>query len=424
MMSDNVASIKISDFDYPLADDRIAKHPLAERDLCKMLVRNGKAEIAHHLFKELPDFLPADSLMICNNARVINARIHFQKPTGATIEIFCLEPALPTDYAQMFQTTSRCRWNCLIGNLKRWKEGIISKAVEIEGVEAPVNLTARKIGTCGNAWIVEFEWDNSEVNFATLIDAVGNIPIPPYLNRESEKTDSDDYQTVYSKIKGSVAAPTAGLHFTDRVMAEIARKGITTRELTLHVGAGTFQPVKSETIGEHPMHTEVFTIDEALLVDIIDRKQSGSPIVAVGTTSVRTIESLPYLGQIVMENPEADAESLHVGQWTAYNSATEPIDASVALNALLDYMRRRGLARLTASTAIMIAPGFNWKLVDAVVTNFHQPQSTLLLLVSSFIERGEDNKSGTLQWRKMYDEALAQGYRFLSYGDSSLLTSW
>lgn len=421
----SVADIKIADFDYNLPDERIAKYPLPQRDKCKLLTLDPKGCVSHHTFDELPQFIPADTLMVCNNTRVINARMHFKKSTGATIEIFCLEPDCPADYAQIFQTTRSCRWVCLIGNLKRWKEPTITKEVNIEGIDSVITLSATRVASHGNAWVVEFEWDNPDVTFASIIEAAGYIPIPPYLNRQSEETDSVDYQTVYSKIKGSVAAPTAGLHFTDELFDLLRYKGVQLAELTLHVGAGTFQPVKSDTIGEHPMHTEVFTIQRALVEKLIDQLASGKHIVAVGTTSVRTLESLYYIGKHIAANPQIEQHQLHVTQWEAYQQSDTSISPIHSLETLLNWLDQNALASFTASTSIMIAPGYEWKIVDGIVTNFHQPQSTLLLLVSSFIDKITNEwHSNQPKWRQVYDEALANQYRFLSYGDSSLFKSW
>lgn len=416
----NVANIEIAEFDYPLPEERIAKHPLAERDKCKLLVRNADGHISHHIFTDLPTLLPKNALLVCNNTKVINARIRFKKPTGATIEIFCLEPIAPIDYAQMFQAKHSCRWLCLIGNLKRWKDEPLAMSLDCCGHK--LDLSANKIKPVGNAWEVEFIWNNDNLCFADVIDAAGFIPIPPYLNRESEASDLTDYQTVYSKIKGSVAAPTAGLHFTDEVFENIDKKGIERAELTLHVGAGTFQPVKSQTIGNHPMHTEVFSISKQTIEQIIRKKNAHSPIVAVGTTSVRTLESLPYIGNALLQ--KANPDSLHVSQWDPYNDSSDDFDTIDALNAIDEYMNSNNVNVLTASTAILIAPSFKWRMVDAIVTNFHQPQSTLLLLVSAFIDRLNISRQDCPEWKRLYDEALDADYRFLSYGDSSLLTSW
>lgn len=413
---DIVKNIKISDFDYDLPDERIAGHPLKKRDSCKLLLSRPDGIIAHRSFSDLPGLLPFSSLMVCNDTKVINARMAFFKPTGSRIEVFLLEPLSPEDYVLMFQSRGRCVWRCMVGNLKKWKEGSLAMKVSPEGVDHEVTLTVnRGKALAGNSHEIFFEWDDNDVTFASVVDAAGKIPIPPYLNRDTEDSDAEDYQTVYSSVKGSVAAPTAGLHFTDDVLEAVKAHDICVERLTLHVGAGTFQPVKSDTIGEHPMHTETFSVSRRLVASLIDAVGRGRKITAVGTTSVRTVESLPLLGDAIVRGDF----SLHVGQWTAYDSGSCNFDTLGALCALLGYMDERSLSYLTASTAIMIAPGFRWRLVDAMVTNFHQPQSTLLLLVSSFLNR-DGVSGGKLQWRKVYDEALASGYRFLSYGDACL----
>ena len=414
-MSD-IRDIKIADFDYPLPDDRIPRHPLAERDTCKLLVSRPDGSVEHHTFSELPELLPEKTLMVCNDTRVINARIRFEKSTGSKIEVFLLEPIFPEDYVLMFQAVGSCRWGCLVGNLKRWKEGPLVKMLDIDGRK--VELRASRIRPLdGNGQEILFEWDDPEVTFASVVDAAGYIPIPPYLKRDSEESDSDDYQTVYARVKGSVAAPTAGLHFTPRLFERLRSAGVDIAPLTLHVGAGTFQPVKSETIGEHPMHTEVFSVDRDSLIQIVDAKKHGRKITAVGTTSVRTLESLPYIGAQL----RAGDLSLHVGQWMPYteDDREAPRDVVADLNHIIRYMDEKGVDSLTASTSIMIAPGFHWRIVDVMVTNFHQPQSTLLLLVSSFLDRNPAESK--LQWRNIYEEALDHAYRFLSYGDACLL---
>lgn len=412
----NIKDIKIADFDYPLPDERIPRHPLAERDTCKLLVSRCNGSVEHHTFSELPELLPEKTLMVCNETRVINARIRFEKLTGSKIEVFLLEPIFPEDYVLMFQAVGSCRWGCLVGNLKRWKEGPLVKMLDIDGRK--VELRATRIRPLeGNGQEILFEWDDPEVTFASVVDAAGYIPIPPYLKRDSETCDSDDYQTVYARVKGSVAAPTAGLHFTPQLFERLRASGVGIAPLTLHVGAGTFQPVKSETIGEHPMHTEVFSVDRDSIDKLINAKREGGKITAVGTTSVRTLESLPYIGAQV----RAGDFSLHVGQWSPYgDSVAQPSEDVVEeLKHILEYMDEKGLETLTASTSIMIAPGFRWRMVDVMVTNFHQPQSTLLLLVSSFLDRDSERKM--LQWRHIYNEALKEAYRFLSYGDACLL---
>lgn len=405
-MITDIQNIRIEDFDYPLPDSRIALHPLADRESCLLLVADSSGYVEHRHFRDLPELLPDNTIICCNDTRVINARIEMFKSTGSRIEIFLLEPVLPSDYVLMFQSVGHCEWNCLIGNRKRWKQGELVKEIEIDG--QPVTLRAEIVGDRpGNSFNVAFRWD-SDHTWASVVEAAGRIPIPPYLNRESEECDNDDYQTVYARMRGSVAAPTAGLHFTDALMERIRQRGIPFCPLTLHVGAGTFQPVKSDTIGDHPMHTETFTMTADTLRAIIECKSQGRPLTAVGTTSVRTLESLPYLGRKI-------EESRFVSQWEAYESPD--FDTVEALRSLLIYMEERKLNSVTAATAIMIAPGFRWRVVDAMVTNFHQPQSTLLLLVSSFL--GNDAQGNPL-WRQFYNQALDRDYRFLSYGDACL----
>lgn len=410
----DIKNIHITDFDYELPDDKIPRHPLHDRDACKLLVSYPDGQISHHIFSDLPDLLPQRSMLVCNDTRVINARIRFEKLTGSKIEVFLLEPLSPADYVLMFQSVGSCRWGCLVGNLKRWKEGPLRKELKIGAKHAILNAFKGK-ALDGNAWEIEFRWDDPEITFASVVEAAGYIPIPPYLKRDSEESDSEDYQTVFARVRGSVAAPTAGLHFTPALFERLEEVGINMVPLTLHVGAGTFQPVKSETIGGHPMHTEVFSIDRSSLEKIIDAKKTGRPVAAVGTTSVRTLESLPYIGASIHKGDE----SLNVTQWEPYGDEMKISDNGVSeLKALLNYMEEKNLTTLTASTSIMIAPGFKWHLVDVMVTNFHQPQSTLLLLVSSFLDREATHGS---QWRHIYKEALTEDYRFLSYGDACLL---
>ena len=414
-----VKEISIKDFDYNLPDERIPRHPLAQRDACRLLLSRPDGIIAHRRFSELPDLLPPDTTLVCNDTRVINARISFHKATGSRIEVFLLEPLDPSDYVLTFQTRSRCVWSCLVGNLKRWKSGPLELSIQPEGFEAPFTLRATRLQPLeGNAHAIEFSWDNPEATFASVVEAAGFIPIPPYLKRESEISDLADYQTVYADAKGSVAAPTAGLHFTPEVFDALDAHNIAVGKLTLHVGAGTFQPVKADLIGEHPMHTETFTISRPLLARLIRVKEQRTPLAAVGTTSVRTLESLPVLGSAIL----AGDTSLHVGQWQAYSPQCMEADTVASLRALLGYMESNSLHSLTASTAIMIAPGFRWRMTDIMVTNFHQPQSTLLLLVSSFLgDDGSTHGDETPHWRRLYDEALSLDYRFLSYGDACLL---
>ena len=398
--------IHISDYNYELEDDRIAKFPMAERDHSKLLIYN-KGVVGEDVFYNLPQYLPSKALMVFNNTKVIQARLHFHKDTGALIEVFLLEPYAPADYEQMFQMRGHCSWLCLVGNQKKWKEGnVLRRKLEVRGER--LELRVLRLGEVGTSQLIRFEWDG-DVSFAEVIDVAGELPIPPYLNRETQESDKTTYQTVYSKIKGSVAAPTAGLHFTEKVLADLDNHGIEREELTLHVGAGTFRPVKSETIGEHPMHTEYIAVRRHTIERLI--AYNGEAI-AVGTTSVRTLESLYYMGLKVMANPDLTEEQLHVNQWEPYEGNGKEEAVSVVLQALLDWMDRHALTVLHSSTQIIIAPGYDYKIVKMLVTNFHQPQSTLLLLVSAFVKGN---------WRCIYDYALSHDFRFLSYGDSSLL---
>lgn len=409
----NPRHIHISDYNYPLPDERIAKFPLAQRDHSKLLVfENG--DISEDIFYNITGHLPKGALMVFNNTKVIQARMHFRKETGALIEVFLLEPAEPADYELMFQTNGKCAWHCLVGNLKKWKEGQLSRSFDVNG--KTVTLSVERLHEERTSHWVEFRWDNPDVSFAEILDAAGELPIPPYLNRDTQESDKTTYQTVYSKIKGSVAAPTAGLHFTDKVLADIDAHGIDREELTLHVGAGTFKPVKSEEIEGHEMHTEYICVNKKTIDKLIAH---GGKAIAVGTTSVRTLESLYYMGVKLHDNPNLTEEQLHVGQWEPYDYAerlaaegTSPLDTIDALREISDYLDRNSRKALHSSTQIIIAPGFEYHIVDILVTNFHQPQSTLLLLVSAFV-KGD--------WRHIYDYALDHDFRFLSYGDSNLL---
>jgi S-adenosylmethionine:tRNA ribosyltransferase-isomerase len=397
--------ISIKDYTYNLPDERIAKFPLDERDQSKLLVWE-KGDISDHQFKELPALLPAKSILVFNNTRVIRARLHFRKKTGALIEIFCLEPTNPSDYSLSFAQTSLCHWKCIIGNLKKWKEEILEQPIVIN--HSIILLKAEKIGLIEGGNEISFSWDNPQYTFSEILEACGNIPIPPYLNRESEEKDLVSYQTVYSKIKGSVAAPTAGLHFTEKVFDSLTEKGIGYEELTLHVGAGTFQPVKTDTLSEHKMHTEHFVVSHHFIKKLIAHE---GKIIAVGTTSVRTLESLYQIGRKILNEGTLLPEMLAVKQWEAYESDCNTYTAKDILTAISDYMERYHLSELNTSTQIIILPGYDFKIIDGLVTNFHQPKSTLLLLIAAFL--GDD-------WKKTYWHALKNGYRFLSYGDSNL----
>ena len=399
----DIQEIAIAEYDYPLPDERIAKYPLAERDTSKLLLYKG-GDIREEKFANLPSFIPQGALMVFNNTRVIQARLRFCKETGAQIEVFCLEPEQPADYQLMFQETKECIWQCLVGNSSRWKSGVLSQVIEIDGVQ--VTLSVERVSSAA-VNLVRFFWDGG-FSFAQLLEAAGELPIPPYLNRKTEENDKNTYQTVYSKVKGSVAAPTAGLHFTPAVLAALDAAGVQRGEVTLHVGAGTFKPVKSELIADHEMHEEYIEVQRGLLERII---AAGGAAVAVGTTSVRTLESLYFLGEKVSENPTIEESELCVGQWEPYNRE-HSLSTVEALTALLQWLDAKGLDRVHSHTRIMIAPGYKFRIVKAIVTNFHQPKSTLLLLVSAFIGGN---------WRRVYDYALENGFRFLSYGDSSLL---
>lgn len=407
----NPQEIRISDYNYVLPDERIAKFPIAQRDHSKLLIyRHG--EVSEDIFCHLPDYLPAGALMIFNNTRVIQARMHFRKETGALIEVFLLEPAIPSDYELMFQCTENCSWYCLVGNLKKWKEGVLTRTLDTP--QGRLVVQALRGDIHGTSHLVSFSWrweapsSQANLSFAEVIDLMGELPIPPYLNRDTEESDKTTYQTVYSKIKGSVAAPTAGLHFTDEVLSALDAHGIDREELTLHVGAGTFKPVKSEQIKGHEMHTEYISVRRETLEKLIRHECRA---IAVGTTSVRTLESLYYMGLKLHDNPDLGEEQLHVAQWEPYQSASalSPVES---LQCIVRWMERHDLRVLHSSTQIIIAPGYDYKIVKMLITNFHQPQSTLLLLVSAFV-KGD--------WHKIYDYALAHQFRFLSYGDSSLL---
>jgi S-adenosylmethionine:tRNA ribosyltransferase-isomerase len=404
-MKESPKHIRISEYNYTLPDERIAIFPLQERDRSKLLVYQ-QGEIAEDVFTSLSRYLPEGCLMVFNNTKVIRARLHFRKETGALIEIFCLEPVSPNDYALNFQQTGHVAWLCMIGNLKKWKEGSLHKELNVK--EKSVILTATRGENRGaNHW-VDLSWNNPEVTFADILEEFGELPIPPYLNRAAQDSDKETYQTVYSKIKGSVAAPTAGLHFTPRVFDALKEKRIDCEELTLHVGAGTFKPVKSEEIEDHEMHTEYISVSRATLEKLIAHQGEA---IAVGTTSVRTLESLYYIGFTLLNNPDAEEKELYVRQWQPYETP-EGITPTEALKQIVAYLDRHQIDTLHTRTQIIIAPGYNFKIVKAMVTNFHQPQSTLLLLVSAFVK--ED-------WRRIYDYALSHDFRFLSYGDSSLL---
>ena len=392
--------LSISDYNYPLPDERIAKYPLPERDHSKLLIYKD-GEVREDLFFRVGDYIPAHSLLVYNNTRVIQARLVFHKPSGARIEIFCLEPLAPHDYQLSLSSTEGCTWKCMIGNAKKFRDTSIGMPLHVAGND--VVLRATNGEQTGNTFAVTFSWEG-DMSFAEILDGAGELPIPPYLNRPTEESDKTTYQTVYSRIKGSVAAPTAGLHFTEAVLADLRQRGIKTTELTLHVGAGTFQPVKTEDADLHMMHTEIIAVPRQAIVDIL---ANLGHIVAVGTTSMRTLESLYFLGCMLLHGDR----SLHVPQFMPYEQEWT-LSTEEALQALLAYLDETHQDTLHAETQIMIKPGYRFRVVEQLITNFHQPKSTLLLLVSAFV--GED-------WKKIYDYALAHDFRFLSYGDSSIL---
>ncbi len=398
-----IPEIRMEDYGYELPDERIAKYPLPERDSSKLLLyRDGS--ISESVFRELPAWLPDNSLMVFNDTKVVPARLHFRRETGAHIEIFCLEPVMPAEYNLIFAEREKCRWKCIVGNVKKWKSDVLSLYnPENAPAVAKMDLKATLAERIGETSIVEFSWQGG-IPFSEVLETCGTIPIPPYLNRESEDIDQQRYQTLYAKYRGSVAAPTAGLHFTDRVLEAIKAKGIEMETVCLHVGAGTFLPVKSETISGHTMHREPFVVKKDFLKRLC---ASGKTVVAVGTTSVRTLESLYFAGVACIE----DGHPADIEQWTPYGREYR-YTTEEALGALVGYMDRNGMEELKLGTRIIIVPGYEFHVVDALVTNFHQPHSTLLLLISAFVNG---------DWRRIYDYALRHGFRFLSYGDSSLL---
>ncbi|MBR4228146.1 MAG: S-adenosylmethionine:tRNA ribosyltransferase-isomerase [Bacteroidales bacterium] len=395
--------IRIQDFDYPLPDERIAKYPLPERDASKLL-RYRDGVVDEFVFRELPDLLPASSIMVFNDTKVVPARLHFQRPTGAHIEIFCLQPVEPAEYSTVFTSVGRCVWRCVIGNSKRWKDDVLRLYGHgTDPVVDRMDLQARLLSREGETGVVEFTWNDGSP-FSAVLEACGSVPIPPYLNRETEAVDLERYQTLYARFRGSVAAPTAGLHFTESVLDRIRAKGIDSETICLHVGAGTFLPVKSELVSEHPMHSEPFVVKKSFIRSLCEGNKS---VIAVGTTSVRTLESLYYIGVSCIET----GRPAPVEQWCPY-TREYAYSLRESLEAIVKYLEDNGLDELKADTRIIIVPGFRFRIVDMLVTNFHQPESTLILLVSAFV--GGD-------WRTIYDYALAHGFRFLSYGDSSLL---
>ncbi len=398
-----IPEIRIEDYDYDLPDERIAKYPLKSRDLSKLLYYEDGVPLERK-FTEISDLLPEGALMVFNDTKVVPARLHFQRNTGAHIEIFCLEPIQPEEYVTMFAATETCRWKCIVGNVKRWKNDTLTLYNPLDDSEVrAMNLRADLIERSGETSVVEFTWENA-APFSKVLEVCGSVPIPPYLNRDTEDIDLERYQTLYAKFRGSVAAPTAGLHFTENVLGQIRSKGIDTETVCLHVGAGTFLPVKSSLVAEHTMHREPFVVTLEFLEKLV---AAHGKVTAVGTTSVRTLESLYYVGVSCIEKGVAE----DVDQWAPY-SREYTYSTEEALRAIIVYLKGAGLHELKVGTRIIIVPGFKFRIVDVLVTNFHQPQSTLRLLISAFV--GGD-------WKTIYDYALGHDFRFLSYGDSSLL---
>ncbi len=396
--------IDLNDYDYDLPESRIAQHPVNERDLSQLLIYNHDI-ISKDIFRNLSSYLPSDTLLVFNNTRVIRARIFFHKDSGAKIEVLCLEPLTPPEYELSLSSEDSVEWKCIIGNLKKWKSGFLKTPFIYNNKQ--YILKAEKIQAEKEAWRIRFSWDCKGISFGKILDLSGHIPLPPYINRDDEVNDLDRYQTIYSSMSGSVAAPTAGLHFTNKVLEGLKAKGIKSTEVTLHVGAGTFQPVKSQDIYDHEMHCEHFYVTANTLETLL--KNEGK-IIAVGTTSVRTIESLYWLGVKLINFPSGSSSELTLEQWEVYNMKRDVLFKD-SLEALLNFMKDRTLSFIHASTSIMIVPGYNFMMINGIITNFHQPKSTLLLLISAWI--GDD-------WKKTYKFALENNFRFLSYGDCSL----
>jgi len=399
----NIQNINIQDYNYNLPEEKIAKYPLKNRENSKLLIYD-KGNISHKTFKNIYDLISNNELLVFNNTKVIQARLNFKKETGANIEVFCLEPVEPADYSLMFQSTNSCKWKCIVGNLKKWKKGNIS--FEYTDNKNITKIFASKISSNEDSHIIEFTWDNKDLTFAEILEKSGEIPIPPYLKRKSEESDLRRYQTVYSKYKGSVAAPTAGLHFTNEILLNFKKTGIKTANITLHVGAGTFKPVKTNSVSEHEMHTEQFSVTKEFLEKLINNLGN---ITAVGTTTVRTLESLYFLGLKLSQKPKDN--DFHIKQWEVYDFKKD-LSSKEALQCIIEFMNNEKIDKFDASTQIIIVPGYKFNIVNKLITNFHQPKSTLLLLISAFI--GED-------WKKIYKYSLENKFRFLSYGDSSIL---
>lgn len=398
-------NFEMSDYDYTLPDEKIAQYPVKERDNSRLLVYNN-GRVSSDLFRNISNYLHENSLMVFNNTRVIRARLLFRKDSGAKIEILCLEPVLPKNYELSFISKKQVEWKCIIGNLKKWKSRNVSLRFTRNGVSHL--LVAEKVCQEGEAWRIRFSWDNNGLSFGEVIESAGHVPLPPYIKREDEEGDAQSYQTVYSRIEGSVAAPTAGLHFTEDVLRLLSEKNIRMAELTLHVGAGTFQPVNTRKITDHEMHSENFFITRET-IELL-RKNQGN-IISVGTTSLRTLESIFWIGVRILEKPAVNSDNFVIHQWEPYSVRTN-VSTDDALNAVSNYMSKNNITILNGSTSLIIVPGYRFRMISGLITNFHQPRSTLLLLVSAWV--GND-------WKKIYDYALDNNFRFLSYGDSSLL---
>lgn len=397
--------INLADFSYLLPDDKIAQYPVNDRDMSNLLI-SRKNYISHTSFRNIDEYIPEDHLLVFNNTRVVRARILFQKETGASIEVFCIEPLLPADYERSFNSKGEVIWKCIVGNLKKWKRGKLTKTFSYQG--RAYELVAEKLKSAEEAWEIRFVWNCPELTFMDLLDITGHIPLPPYINREDREEDSIRYQTIYARIEGSVAAPTAGLHFSDAVFEKLRKKGIKSSEVTLHVGAGTFQPIKSASITDHDMHCEHFIITKKTIENLLE---NSGRIIAVGTTSVRTLESLYWLGIKLTEEGCNNGEKLSIGQWEPYYP--DPgFSADTSLKTILDFMHKKGVTYLNVSTSIMIIPGYEFRMINGIITNFHQPGSTLLLLISAWTGN---------RWKEIYNYALNNDFRFLSYGDCSLL---
>ncbi|MBK0402289.1 S-adenosylmethionine:tRNA ribosyltransferase-isomerase [Adhaeribacter sp. BT258] len=406
-MPQHPKDLQIADFVYELPDERIAKFPLAQRDQSKLLSFKA-GNITDHIFQEVADLLPANSLLLFNDTKVVQARLFFTRATGSVVEVFCLEPVSPTsEIQQAMQQTGSCVWRCMVGNAKKWKEPVLELPFQYQGKNAI--LKAEKTAQETGSYLVQFSWEPAELTFAEVLAGAGNLPLPPYFKRDATEADQSRYQTVYARQEGAVAAPTAGLHFTPKIFEKLKAKGIKTAYLTLHVGAGTFKPVKAEKMADHDMHAEQIIVSKTLIEQLLGH--FPNPVIPVGTTSMRTLESLYWLGVKLRENPDLKISKLEVNQWQPYEAKSD-FPVTEALQAILTFLAQNDTDFLPASTQIIIAPGYEFKICSGLITNFHQPGSTLLLLVSALV--GEN-------WKKIYAHALANNYRFLSYGDSSLL---